>query len=125
MYRVCTSDGCRGSAIMKAFDDAIADGVDVLSLSLGSSSGLEPEFSNDPIAIGAFHAVEKGILVVCSAGNDGPSAKSVVNVAPWILTVAATTIDRDFETDIVLGGNKLIKVKTMLNINPVFCFCIF
>ncbi|KAK4351851.1 hypothetical protein RND71_027369 [Anisodus tanguticus] len=109
MYRVCTSDGCRGSAIMKAFDDAIADGVDVLSLSLGSSSGLEPEFSSDPIAIGAFHAVEKGILVVCSAGNDGPDARSVVNVAPWILTVAATTLDRDFETDIVLGGNKLIK----------------
>ncbi|XP_060199858.1 CO(2)-response secreted protease-like [Lycium barbarum] len=109
MYRVCTSDGCRGSAIMKAFDDAIADGVDVLSLSLGSSSGLEPEFSTDPIAIGAFHAVEKGILVVCSAGNDGPDARSVVNVAPWILTVAATTLDRDFETDIVLGGHKLIK----------------
>ncbi|CAN4123018.1 unnamed protein product [Withania somnifera] len=109
MYRVCMSDGCRGSAIMKAFDDAIADGVDVLSLSLGSPSGLEPEFSHDPIAIGAFHAVEKGILVACSAGNDGPYAKTVVNVAPWILTVAATTIDRDFETDIVLGGNKLIK----------------
>lgn len=96
---------------MKAFDDAIADGVDVLSLSLGSSSGLELEFSSDPIAIGAFHAVEKGILVSCSAGNDGPDAGTVVNVAPWILTVAATTIDRDFETDIILGGNKLIKVK--------------
>ncbi|KAG5613520.1 hypothetical protein H5410_024801 [Solanum commersonii] len=109
MYRVCTTDGCHGSAIMKAFDDAIADGVDVLSLSLGSSSGLEVEFSSDPIAIGAFHAVEKGILVSCSAGNDGPGPATVVNVAPWILTVAATTIDRDFETDIVLGGNKLIK----------------
>ncbi|TMW99383.1 hypothetical protein EJD97_002632 [Solanum chilense] len=109
MYRVCTADGCHGSAIMKAFDDAIADGVDVLSLSLGSSSGLEVEFSRDPIAIGAFHAVEKGILVSCSAGNDGPGPATVVNVAPWILTVAATTIDRDFETDIVLGGNKLIK----------------
>ncbi|KAH0694568.1 hypothetical protein KY285_021665 [Solanum tuberosum] len=84
-------------------------GVDVLSLSLGSSSGLEVEFSSDPIAIGAFHAVEKGILVSCSAGNDGPGPATVVNVAPWILTVAATTIDRDFETDIVLGGNKLIK----------------
>lgn len=112
MYRVCTADGCHGSAIMKAFDDAIADGVDVLSLSLGSSSGLEVEFSRDPIAIGAFHAVEKGILVSCSAGNDGPGPATVVNVAPWILTVAATTIDRDFETDIVLGGNKLIKVRT-------------
>ncbi|KAL0438387.1 UNVERIFIED_CONTAM: CO(2)-response secreted protease [Sesamum latifolium] len=109
MYRVCTpGGGCLGSAILKAFDDAIADGVDVLSLSLGSSPG-EPDFSTDPIAIGAFHAVEKGIIVACSAGNSGPSPLTVVNVAPWILTVAATTIDRDFEADVVLGGNKVIK----------------
>ncbi|KAL0360513.1 UNVERIFIED_CONTAM: CO(2)-response secreted protease [Sesamum radiatum] len=109
MYRVCTpGGGCLGSAILKAFDDAIADGVDVLSLSLGSSPG-EPDFSTDPIAIGAFHAVEKGIIVACSAGNSGPSPLTVVNVAPWILTVAATTIDRDFDADVVLGGNKVIK----------------
>lgn len=109
MYRVCTLNGCRGSAILKAFDDAIADGVDVLSLSLGSSPGFETDFSTDPIAIGAFHAVEKGIIVACSAGNDGPDPKTVVNTAPWILTVAATTIDRQFESDVVLGGNKVIK----------------
>lgn len=113
MYRVCTSEGCRGSAIMKAFDDAIADGVDVLSLSLGSSPG-EPDFDVDPIAIGAFHAVDKGITVVCSAGNSGPRARTVVNVAPWILTVAATTIDRDFEVKVVLGGNITIKVSSVL-----------
>ncbi|CAK9178396.1 unnamed protein product [Ilex paraguariensis] len=109
VYRVCTLNGCRGSAILAAFDDAIRDGVDVLSLSLGASAGMEIEISSDPIAIGSFHAVEKGIMVVCSAGNDGPYPRSVVNVAPWILTVAATTIDRDFESDVVLGGNKVIK----------------
>ncbi|KAL6506694.1 hypothetical protein OROHE_022526 [Orobanche hederae] len=109
VYRVCTAnEGCPGSAILKALDDAIADGVDVLSLSLGLSPGKH-DFVADPIAIGAFHAVEKGIIVVCSAGNSGPSSMTVVNVAPWILTVAATTIDRDFEADIVLGGNKVIK----------------
>ncbi|GFP86170.1 co(2)-response secreted protease [Phtheirospermum japonicum] len=109
VYRVCTGGkGCLGSAILKAFDDAIADdGVDVLSLSLGSDPG-KPDFDTDPIAIGAFHADEKGITVVCAAGNSGPSSTTVVNVAPWILTVAATTIDRDFEADIVLGGNKTI-----------------
>lgn len=110
MYRVCMpSGGCLGSAILKAFDDAIADEVDVLSLSLGSTPSM-PDFSTDPIAIGSFHAVEKGIIVVCSAGNSGPSSSSVTNVAPWILTVAATTIDRDFQADIVLGGNKVVKV---------------
>ncbi|KAK2983376.1 hypothetical protein RJ640_020816, partial [Escallonia rubra] len=108
VYKVCGPLGCLDSGIMAAFDDAIADGVDVLSLSLGAIF-MEPEFSNDSIAIGAFHAVEKGITVVCSAGNSGPDPETVKNVAPWILTVAATTIDRDYETDIVLGGNKVIK----------------
>ncbi|KAG1361960.1 Subtilisin-like protease [Cocos nucifera] len=105
MYRVCSYSGCAGSAILAGFDDAIADGVDLLSVSLGASSYFRPDFDEDPIAIGAFHAAAKGITVVCSAGNDGPSAGTVVNAAPWILTVAATTIDRHFESDIMLGGN--------------------
>lgn len=114
MYRVCSPDGCRGSAILAAFDDAIADGVDVLSLSLGAPAGFQSEFSTDPIAIGSFHAVERGIIVVCSAGNDGPSPGTVTNIAPWILTVAASTIDRDFESNVVFGpgGNdNLVKVR--------------
>ncbi|MBA0595359.1 hypothetical protein Gorai_012230 [Gossypium raimondii] len=110
IYQVFSSqNGSHGSTVLAAFDDAIADGVDVLSLSFGSSSFLEQEFINDPIALGAFHAVQNGITVVCSAGNDGPNPGSVVNSAPWILTVAATTIDRVFESDVVLGNNKVIK----------------
>lgn len=109
MYKVCGARGCLGSAIMAAFDDAIKDGVDVLSLSLGASAGYGPNFQNDPIAIGAFHAAEKGITVVCSAGNDGPGRETAVNVAPWILTVAASSIDRDFQAVITLGDETVIK----------------
>ncbi|XP_031475852.1 CO(2)-response secreted protease-like [Nymphaea colorata] len=111
IYRVCTSEGCKGSAILAAFEDAITDGVDLLSLSLGASPYFRPDFDSDPIAIGAFHAVENGIVVVCSAGNSGPAPGTVVNTAPWILTVGATTIDRDFESDLILGeeSNAVIK----------------
>ncbi|OIT07443.1 co(2)-response secreted protease [Nicotiana attenuata] len=119
VYRICTPSGCSGSAIMKAFDDAIADGVDIINLSIGQPAGTEFEYSTNPIAIGAFHAVEKGIFVVASAGNDGPLRETVVNVAPWIFTVAATTIDRNIETHIPLGGNKLIKVEAnFINCEP-------
>ncbi|KAL6493016.1 hypothetical protein OROGR_032775 [Orobanche gracilis] len=113
MYKICGDDGdCLESAILKAFDDAIADGVDVISL----SSGYPPEKEDDiteVASIGAFHATEKGIIVVCSAGNSGPSPMTVENTAPWVLTVAATTIDRDFEANIALGANKQVIVKTM------------
>ena len=127
MYTVCSSAGCLGSAILAAFDDAIADGVDVLSLSLGAPSYIRIGLKSDPIAIGAFHAVDHGIIVVCSAGNDGPDSESVVNVAPWILTVAASTIDRDFRSNVVLGGNKVIKVninrKKYIYILVIIFFC--
>ncbi|KAG8100087.1 hypothetical protein GUJ93_ZPchr0013g35496 [Zizania palustris] len=105
MYRVCSEEGCLGSAILAGFDDAIGDGVDVISVSLGASPYFRQDFSEDSIAIGSFHAVAKGVMVVCSAGNAGPDAATVVNAAPWILTVAASTIDRVFESDVLLGGN--------------------
>lgn len=44
----------------------------------------------DSIAIGAFHAVKKGISVAVSAGNSRPTEGSVTNVAPWLITVAAS-----------------------------------
>nr|KYP46309.1 Subtilisin-like protease [Cajanus cajan] len=118
IYKVCFQYECPGSAVLAAFDDAIADGVDVISLSVGSFFGFNPELKDDTISIGAFHAVERGILVVCSAGNSGPSLNTVVNDAPWIFTVAASSIDRDFKSNLVLGHNKLIKGEA-LNFSPL------
>lgn len=84
-------------------DRAISDGVDVLSLSLGG--GTAPYF-RDTIAIGAFAAVARGIFVSCSAGNSGPTRASLANVAPWIMTVGAGTLDRDFPAYVALGNKK-------------------
>ncbi|MED6131320.1 hypothetical protein PIB30_008653 [Stylosanthes scabra] len=92
MYKVCNDKvGCTESAILAAMDIAIEDGVDVLSLSLGLGS---LPFFDDPIAIGAFSAIQSGIFVSCSAANSGPRYSTLSNEAPWILTVGASTIDR-------------------------------
>lgn len=114
MYKVCWNIGggqCASADLLKAFDEAINDGVDVLSVSIG---GSVPFFSDvderDGIATGAFHAVAKGITVVCSAGNSGPFGQTVENTAPWILTVAASTVDRGYPTSIMLGNNRTILV---------------
>ncbi|PKI71286.1 hypothetical protein CRG98_008286 [Punica granatum] len=103
VYKVCWKNGCFSSDILAAMDKAITDGVNVLSLSLGGGS---PDFYRDSIAIGAFAAAEKGILVSCSAGNSGPTPGSLSNVAPWITTVGAGTIDRDFPAYVSLGNGK-------------------
>ncbi|KAI3468829.1 hypothetical protein Pfo_025492 [Paulownia fortunei] len=102
IYKVC-SFFCFESDIIAAMDTAVDDGVDILSLSLG---GFSSNFYNDFIALGAFSAMEKGILVSCSAGNDGPSNFSLSNEAPWILTVGASTIDRKIRATAVLGNNE-------------------
>ncbi|KAE9605093.1 hypothetical protein Lal_00036796 [Lupinus albus] len=105
-YKVCwppiNGDECFDADILAAFDMAIHDGVDVLSLSLGGSS---TDFFNDSVAIGTFHAAMHGIVVICSAGNSGPADATAENLAPWYITVGASTMDREFPSYVVLGNN--------------------
>ncbi|XP_021894576.1 subtilisin-like protease SBT4.13 [Carica papaya] len=105
-YKVCDESGCSSQAILAAFDDAIADGVDIISISIGPAS--PSDLMEDPTSIGAFHAMANGILTVQSAGNSGPASFSVVSIAPWILTVAASTIDRAFIDKVILGNGETL-----------------
>ncbi|KAL2326644.1 hypothetical protein Fmac_025702 [Flemingia macrophylla] len=102
MYKTCWSSGCHDADILKAFDEAIADGVDIISLSQGTV-GAYPNYFEDTYAIGAFHAMKKGILTSQAAGNSGPDLYTITNNAPWLLSVAASTIDRKFLTRVQLG----------------------
>eukprot|EP01018_Ginkgo_biloba_P017605 Gb_32032 [translate_table: standard] len=102
---------CHDDDILAAFDAAISDGVDVFSISLGSSV---QEYLENSIAIGSFHAVQRGKIVACSAGNDGYKGPgTVVNVAPWILTVGASSIDRDFPSWVTLGNNRTYRGQSL------------
>ncbi|KAK7842207.1 subtilisin-like protease sbt4.15 [Quercus suber] len=101
MYKVCWEDGCSDLNILAALDDAISDGVDLISISIG---GRSSNYFENSIAVGAFHAMKKGILTACSAGNDGPSFYTVENTAPWILTVGASGMDRQFRTPVEVGN---------------------
>lgn len=108
VYKVCWfkdfQGRCSEADILAAFDDALHDGVDVISVSLGSSPPLMPFFSTSS-DIGSFHAMQLGVAVVFSAGNDGPDPSLVQNVSPWSLCIAAGTIDREFPARMVLGNN--------------------
>ncbi|KAF7833345.1 cucumisin-like protein [Senna tora] len=105
-YAACLGRTCNSNDILAAFDDAISDGVDLISISLGFSE--QYDFAQDPIAIGAFHAMERGILTVQSAGNRGPDPATISSIAPWILTVAASSTDRKIIDKLVLGNGHTI-----------------
>ncbi|KAJ3679012.1 hypothetical protein LUZ60_017023 [Juncus effusus] len=102
VYKACWESGCYDADLLAAFDDAIKDGVDIISVSLGPDPPQGDYFS-DSISIGSFHATNKGILVISSAGNSG-SQGTATNLAPWLLTVGAGSTDRDFASYIVLGN---------------------
>ena len=94
-------------------DEAINDGVDLMSISIERDA---TSYFDDLIVISAFHAMMKGIWTTCSWGNNGPYANIVENTAPWIMTVGASSMDRWFSTLFKLGNG----IET--DISPFFLF---
>ncbi|KAJ0971844.1 hypothetical protein J5N97_019803 [Dioscorea zingiberensis] len=104
VYKVChTNIPCEDADILQGINTAVRDGVDILSLSLG---GPQVPLYMDLIAIGTLGAIEKGVFVSKSAGNFGPGPSSVTSVGPWVLSVAAGTIDRSIRATVKLGNGK-------------------
>ncbi|PIA24892.1 hypothetical protein AQUCO_15500003v1 [Aquilegia coerulea] len=98
--KTCWDSGCYDVDLLAAFDDAIKDGVDIISLSLGPDAP-QGDYFNDAISMMPFHAANRGILVVSSVGNEGNQG-SATNLAAWLITVAASSTDRDFISSINL-----------------------
>ena len=103
-YKVCweatvaASTGCYTGDTLKAIDDAVKDGVDVINFSIsGSQTGY------DSVEIAYLNAAAAGVFVAASAGNSGP-ANQVAHISPWLTTVAASTHDRFLVAPVTLGA---------------------
>jgi len=92
IFQVCWRT-CYDSDILAAYDAAVKDGVDVITVSLGAPPA---DYILESNTVGSFGAIKAGIFVANSAGNSGGTASTVANTAPWVMTVAASTVDRDF-----------------------------
>jgi len=97
VYKACwlrpgdTRASCNTSDLANAIDAAVADGVDVISYSIGSS--LSRITAPDDVALMA--ATKAGVLAVVAAGNEGPNLGTIGSPAggPWVITAAASTRD--------------------------------
>ncbi|TYH67852.1 hypothetical protein ES332_D06G217300v1 [Gossypium tomentosum] len=61
VYKICWSDGCEDADILAGFDDAISDGVDIISISVGG--GQTRDYFEDAISIASFHAMKNASTI--------------------------------------------------------------
>ncbi|MEL7186843.1 MAG: S8 family serine peptidase [Pseudomonadota bacterium] len=95
VYKACwlrpgqTRASCNTTDVLNAIDDAVADGVDVINYSIGST--MQEIAAPDDLALLA--ATKAGVVTVVAAGNEGPNLGTIGSPAggPWVITVGAST----------------------------------
>lgn len=95
-------ENARSEDILNAVEAAVNDGMDVLNLSLGGAY----HGNNDLLAKGLDTAVAAGVVVVTSAGNEGPGGFTIGSPgrARNIITVGASANTHFVGQPITFGG---------------------
>jgi subtilisin family serine protease len=91
-------------ALVMAIDDAIADGMDVISMSIGFAFASPVGVS--PITSAIERAERAGIIVIGSAGNSGPDPSTIgaVSTTAAMLQIGAVWNDRIFASAVRVDG---------------------
>jgi subtilisin family serine protease len=105
-YSVADGSGglLNSAGVLKALDDAVLDGMDVINMSLGSEPVMRIE--DDPLVQAIERAAAIGVIVVKSAGNSGPNPNTLTSpgTAPSGITVAASSSDRSIGSAVSVGN---------------------
>lgn len=120
MYKACwngkvgvAADGCSGIDTVAATEAAVADGVDVINYSIGSTTESS-YFGGNEIAF--MYAAQAGVFVAVSAGNAGPGTSTLDHPSPWLTTTAAATYTVNESTVVLGNGQKYIGASTTLGL---------
>jgi subtilisin family serine protease len=93
-YRVLDATGRgRDDFIIRALEEAVEDGFDVINLSIGGNA----DGGMSVLDFAVENAVAAGAVVVAAAGNDGDDGQSTISspgIAPSAITVGASTNTR-------------------------------
>ncbi len=83
--------GCSGSTdvVTEAINRAVADGANVISMSLGSDFGT----SDTPDAVAAENASRAGVVVVAASGNEGSAAYMTSTPGSSSRTISVAAVD--------------------------------
>ena len=106
-YKVLDANGGTTDVIAKAIDDAVADGMDVLNISLGGYVTSYSDIDSSEVGMAAIeNAARAGVIVAVAAGNEGPGAGTIDDYAsaPDAITLGAIRNDRSLGYAVTVDG---------------------
>ncbi|GGY02605.1 S8 family serine peptidase [Pseudoduganella dura] len=117
VYKVCwTADygggmqnACPTDSSVAAIEQAVLDGVNVISFSIGNSAGGGT--FDEPTEQAFLGAANAGVFVAAAAGNQGPGSTApapVTHISPWLTTVANSTHNRTYAGNARLGSGVVL-----------------
>jgi minor extracellular serine protease Vpr len=123
-YKISGSPGVNDSAandgFIQAIEDAVNDGMDVVTTSFGGTSFTGPIDTGvpcDPLAFAFEQAAAKGVIVLAAAGNEGeggpygtgsyPAFNTISSPAdaPSVIAVGAASNTHSFDPDVEVSGS--------------------
>ena len=113
----CGLDG-NAPEIAKAIEQSVADGMNVINLSIGEP---EIEASRDIVIRAIDGAARAGVIPCIAAGNEGDSGKGSVSSpgsAPLAITAAAATTGRNQAPDILASFSSIGPTPYSLQLKP-------
>lgn len=114
-YKVCGAYGCPDSAQTAAINQAVADQVNVINISLNPTSSPPRNPWANAIDIALLEAFKAGIITATSAGNSGPNASTIYQLAPWAIVTGNTSHGRIFGYSVtVAAGDSVTENYTAL-----------
>ncbi len=120
VYKITPLDSgsASGDVIVKALDDALADGMDVINISYGSLF-VQP-LENDLVSVSIDRMLQFGVLVFVSAGNSGPNLNTIGNFASntSAVSVGAIENDRVFGGQVSIPGSQPFRAYTGVATDP-------
>ncbi|MHB1261572.1 MAG: S8 family serine peptidase [Thermoplasmatota archaeon] len=91
--RVCSQDSCDASTLPQAIQWSVAQGADIVSLSLGGEFGLRDALQERAIEDAVQAAIDSGVVVIASAGNKGPDNADVESPASILEVISVGAVD--------------------------------
>ena len=146
-YKIAGSPGVNDTAgndaFIKALDDAVNDGMDIVTTSFGGTATAGPTDTGtvcgnaagvpcDPLAYAFEQAAESGVTVLAAAGNEGeggpygtgnyPMFNSISTPAdaPSVIAVGAVNNTHGFNPDIEVAGSPAVSLSIAASYTDAF-----